>query len=92
MLKHLPLKRNLGMSTKETNAVVDLPESSSGAWPRLKSIKLKKAAAMYCTMVAVSTCAIFCLEHASLINAFRTALVAAVGKTLAANWVSGLFD
>lgn len=54
--------------------------------------RLKKTLAMYCTMVAVSTCAIFFLEHASLLGAFRTALVAAIGKTFAANWVSGLFD
>ena len=48
--------------------------------------------AMYCTMVAVSTLCIYWLEHATLFNALRTALVAAVGKTIAANWVSGIFD
>ena len=36
--------------------------------------------AMYQTMVTVSTFAIYVLEHASLFNAFRTALVAAVGR------------
>lgn len=51
-----------------------------------------KLGVMYFTMVAVSTSAIFFLEHATLLNAFRTALVAAIGKTVAANWVSGLFD
>ncbi|QEG23040.1 hypothetical protein [Mariniblastus fucicola] len=56
------------------------------------STRAKKIVAMYVVMVAVSTTAIFFLEHASLLNAFRTALVAAVGKTIAANWVSGLFD
>ena len=46
---------------------------------------------MYIVMVAVSTLAIFLLEHSSLLNAFRTALVAAIGKTFAANWVSTFF-
>ncbi len=54
--------------------------------------RLKRTVAMYFAMVAVSTCTIFMLEHVSLTNAFRTALVAAVGKTIAANWVSSLFD
>ncbi len=56
------------------------------------SSRLKKTLVMYAVMVAVSTTAIFFLEHSSLVNAFRTALVAAVGKTIAANWVSGLFE
>ena len=54
--------------------------------------KLLKTIAMYCTMVTVSTMAIYLLEHASLVSAFRTALVAAIGKTFAANWVAGIFD
>ena len=62
-------------------------ESQGRLFPRVK-----KSLAMYATMVVVSTGAIFLLEHASLLSAFRTALVAAVGKTLAANWVSGIFD
>lgn len=58
-------------------------------WRSRKSVKM---IALYFTMVCVSTIAIYFLEHASLFNAFRTALVAAVGKTIAANWVSGIFD
>lgn len=57
-----------------------------------RSRKPLKILAMYLTMVTVSTFAIYYLEHSSLINAFRTALVAAIGKTVAANWVSGVFD
>ena len=60
-----------------------------GAWRSRKSVK---TFAMYFAMVAVSTLAIYFLEHASLFNAFRTALVAAIGKTFAATWVSGVFD
>ena len=54
--------------------------------------QLKKTLVMYAVMVTVSTSAIFVLEHATLSSAFRTALVAAVGKTFAANWVSSFFD
>ncbi len=54
--------------------------------------RIKKTVALYATMVVVSTCAIFLLEHATILNAFRTALVAAVGKTVAASWVTGYFD
>ena len=57
-----------------------------------RSRKLFKILTMYFTMVCVSTIAIYWLEHSTLINAFRTAIVAAIGKTLAANWVSGIFD
>ena len=61
--------------------------------PTLSSQKrLQKIAALYVTMVMVSTLAIFFLEHAPLICAFRTALVAAIGKTVAANWVSSFFN
>ena len=67
------------------SALVDTPTS----W---RSGRLAKTVTMYAAMVVVSTCAITLLEHVSLVNAFRTALVAAIGKTLAANWVSGLFD
>jgi hypothetical protein len=52
----------------------------------------QRTVAMYFAMVAVSTCTIFLLEHVSLMNAFRTALVAAIGKTIAANWVASMFD
>lgn len=54
--------------------------------------RLQKIVAMYLTMVMVSTLAIYFLEHASLLSAFRTALVAAIGKTVAANWVSSCFN
>ena len=57
-----------------------------------RSRKSAKTFAMYCSMVLVSTAAIYFLEHASLFNAFRTALVAAIGKTFAAVWVAGIFD
>ena len=58
----------------------------------LRKSTWQKTAVMYCVMVAVSTTAIFFLEHATFYNAFRTALVAAIGKTLAAIWISGFFD
>ena len=54
--------------------------------------RVKRTAAVYATMVFVSTCTIYFLEHASVLSAFRTALVAAVGKTVAVNWVTSLFD
>lgn len=54
--------------------------------------RLAKIVAMYATMVVVSTLAIYFLEHASVLSAFRTALVAAIGKTVAATWVSHLFS
>ena len=65
-----------------------MDDRKSKTW---RSGKTAKTVAMYCTMVLVSTLAIYWLEHAALYNAFRTALVAAVGKTIAANWVSGIF-
>jgi len=71
-----------------TDAAAAELQTSTG-W---RSRKLFKTIAMYITMVCVSTVAICLLEHASVFNAFRTALVAAVGKTVAANWVSGIFD
>ncbi len=58
----------------------------------LRSKRLRKTMVMYTVMVAVSTGTIFWLEHASLLSAFRTAMVAAIGKTFAANWVSGFFE
>lgn len=58
-------------------------------WRSSRRVRLM---ALYLTMVAVSTCAIYFLEHVTLVNAFRTALVAAIGKTLAAHWVTGFFD
>lgn len=70
----------------------DAVTTSTTAAGRWRSRKLAKTLAMYVSMVAVSTFAIYLLEHATLVNAFRTALVAAVGKTIAANWVSGIFD
>lgn len=57
-----------------------------------KSSRYAKAVTLYLTMVVVSTMAIFFLEHATLLHALRTALVAAVGKSLAANWVVQMFD
>ena len=57
-----------------------------------KRLLAKKTLAMYCTMVVVSTVAIFLLEHATVLSAFRTALVAAIGKTIAASWVTTLFE
>jgi len=70
----------------------ELPEIVESVVQAEKRKKLKKTLAMYATMVAVSTCAIFLLEHATLAGAFRTALVAAVGKTFAANWVCSAFE
>ena len=55
------------------------------------SRRWQRMIAMYVTMVIVSTLAIHFLEHASWIGAFRTAVVAAIGKTVAANWVSDFF-
>ena len=83
--------------TNEQRLMVDTPEVDSRPNPSnqmttWRSRKLLKTAVMYCTMVAVSATAIHYLEHASIFDAMRTALVAAVGKTIAANWVSGLFD
>ena len=54
--------------------------------------RVKKTVTMYLVMVAVSTLIIFWLEHASIESAFRTAMVAAIAKTFAANWVSGIFE
>ena len=70
------------------------PEQESGGRQQVKSRTqaLKKTVALYAAMVLVSTCAIYFLEHATILNAFRTALVAAVGKTVAATWVSSWFD
>ena len=65
------------------------PERGKSPWRSRRPLKML---AMYLTMVTVSTFTIYMLEHASLFSAFRTALVAAVGKTVAANWVSGIFD
>ena len=58
----------------------------------LANPRTQKTITMYFVMVAVSTMIIFLLEHASLQSAFRTALVAAIAKTFAANWVSGIFE
>ena len=54
--------------------------------------RVAKVVTLYATMVVVSTLAIYFLEHATVVNAVRTALVAAIGKTFAANWVSSLFN
>ena len=64
-------------------------ECASYAW---RSCKWVRTFAMYAVMVAVSTFAIHWLEHATLVHALRTALVAAIAKTFAANWVSGIFE
>ena len=84
--------KNKKRSKKRTkrNEVEDQSQAkTSNSW---RSRKSAKTVAMYCTMVLVSTAAIYFLEHASLFNAFRTALVAAIGKTFAATWVAGIFD
>lgn len=57
---------------------------------RLKTVK--KTIAIYLTMVAVSTLTIALLEHVEWANAFRTAIVAALGKTLAVCVVGSFFD
>ena len=67
-------------------------ESAGGQKVKSRAQALKKTVALYAAMVLVSTCAIYFLEHATIFNAFRTALVAAVGKTVAATWVSSWFD
>lgn len=78
-----------GEIMNEIKAESSTQVKTSPSWKSRKSIK---TIAMYLTMVCVSTIAIYWLEHASMFNAFRTALVAAVGKTFAANWVSGIFE
>ena len=77
------------MSDAQAIEMSQMQDSPVASW---RSRKLFKMIALYFTMVCVSTIAIYLLEHSSLLNAFRTALVAAVGKTVAANWVSGIFD
>jgi hypothetical protein len=57
-----------------------------------RSNRVFRAVALYSAMVVVSTIAIFFLEHATLVNAIRTALVAAIGKSVAASWVVQMFD
>lgn len=74
---------------KSPTAMEGPTDQKVSAWRSRKSLKM---VVMYVTMVTVSTLAIYTLEHASFFNAFRTALVAAIGKTFAANWVSGIFD
>ena len=66
-------------------------ENDSASGVRNSKKQLQKIIAIYITMVVVSTLTIFFLEDASLVSAFRTALVAAIGKTIAANWVSSFF-
>lgn len=55
--------------------------SQKSGWKKLIA---GKTFALYFTMVLVSTLAIYFLEHASLLNAIRTAFIAAIGKTFAA--------
>ena len=74
----------------QPNALAE--KSESDAVPAWKSNQTLKTVSLYATMVIVSTVAIYLLEHASLVNAIRTALVAAVGKTAASLWVSGFFE
>ncbi|MEM9942359.1 MAG: hypothetical protein AAF939_12410 [Planctomycetota bacterium] len=81
-------KQFRGQSVYQSDQL-DLNVNSKVSW---RSRPIYKMLAMYLTMVVVSTTAIYLLEHSTLVNAFRTALVAAIGKTLAANWVSGIFD
>ena len=85
---------NLGHSVAEPVACVCTCSLQDESIVRKKSRsgRLKKTLALYLTMVAVSTLAIFWLEHASIFGAFRTALVAAVGKTVAASWVTSFFE
>lgn len=54
--------------------------------------RIRKFLAIYGTMVIVSTLSIWLLEHSTLLCAFRTALVAAIGKTIAVSFVGSLFD
>ncbi|MEL7498644.1 MAG: hypothetical protein AAFN77_13640 [Planctomycetota bacterium] len=75
------------MSNKNENTQDNQPATSH--W---RSKRFIKFIALYVTMVLVSTVAIYWLEHSTFINALRTAFVAAIGKTVAANWVSGIFD
>lgn len=76
----------------EAEAVRQDKRSAVDSETTSKPRRMLKFVSLYATMVAVSTCAIFILEHATVYNAFRTALVAAVGKTFAANWVSSFFE
>ncbi len=80
------------MSTVQDQVSVTQSPSVQSKPKNWRSRKSVKAGALYLTMVIVSTIAIYFLEHATFLNAVRTALVAAVGKTFAAYWVSGIFD
>jgi len=57
-----------------------------------RAVRIKKALAIYGTMVVVSTLTIAFLEHTSIASAFRTALVAALGKTIAVSFVGSYFE
>jgi len=57
-----------------------------------KAKLVKKTLAIYATMVMVSTITIAFLEHTSLVCALRTALVAALGKTIAVGIVGSYFE
>ena len=79
------------MSKKQNQKPAD--QNSGRAWMKnWRSNRWIKGLALYATMVCVSTCAIFFLEHATMVHAIRTALVAAVGKSVAASWIVQLFD
>ena len=53
---------------------------------------IRKFFAVYGTMVVVGTLTIAFLEHTSFLCAFRTALIAAVGKTVAVSVVGSCFE
>ena len=76
----------------ENDCATNSGDAKAEASKNWKSHNWVKPIAMYLTMVCVSTIAIYRLEHASVFHAVRTALVAAIGKTFAANWGSGIFD
>lgn len=59
---------------------------------KAKKNRVKKALAVYGTMVIVGTLTIAFLEHSSFFCAFRTALVAAIGKTIAVSFVGSYFE
>ena len=75
-----------------TNACSCCVEPAKTVEKASRKKRITKLAAMYLTMVIVSSLAIYFLEHASIFSAVRTALVAAIGKTVAATWVSSLFN
>jgi len=88
----VPSAVDLGNSVAGPVACICGTSDANSANEKSRSQRLKKTVALYATMVFVSTWAIFFLEHASIVGALRTALVAAVGKTFAATWVTSFFE